>query len=59
MMYPIEQRPDGWWFVWSMPIQHTIFGEHIAKGLKKYRTYERAKMVCSYYNYRRLLERVK
>ena len=53
--YPIEQDSGGWWFVWSMPVKHTPNGEHLAKGLKKYRTYEHAKMVCSHYNYHRLL----
>jgi hypothetical protein len=58
-VYPIEQHPNGWWVVWSMSVQHTTDGGRLSKGLKKYRTYEHAKMVCSHYNYYRLLEKVK
>jgi hypothetical protein len=58
-MFPIEQHPSGWWFVWSMRVQHTTDGEHRSKGLEKYRTYQHGQMMCAYYNYHRLLERVK
>ena len=47
MRYPIEQSHYGFWFVWSLPIEHTIGGEERAKDLPIFSNYKDGKVECS------------
>jgi hypothetical protein len=54
--YPVEMN-GGWWFVWSLPVENTIGGEHRAAGLTTFATYEEAKKHCFYANKQLRIER--